>query len=222
MLQEVNQRFHGSCMMLMSRNGEEVSFLGSCFLADPGGYLLTSSSAAPPDAELVVVPSDTSSAFPPVTLEEVTPVPVKVVARDRAHDTALLALEPDLDIRMPEGILGDAEAVEPGASLVSLGVPLGYYRVHGVLSVHSVLAGRLRTADGTRFLVFDRRVQYGDVGGPLISASDGRVVGIVGGVFDPVAFGGVETVEHTPAVPTLSYAVSIEYGVALLQAPSGV
>ncbi len=202
-------------MMVMQREGESVTFLGSSFLVHEGGYLLTTSRVAIENAELLVVPPDTTNEYAYLTRDEVNPVPVEIVARDHEHDVALLKMTPDLDIQMPSNVIGDPENLVRGAHLFSLGVPFGYYRIHGVMEVQSILSEKMRTRNGTRCLIFDRGVHFGDSGGPLISASGGQIVGIVGGVLDPVAFGGVqsETVVH----PNLSYAISMEYGANLLR-----
>lgn len=217
MLQAVSQRFQGSCMMLMHRSDVGVTFLGSAFLVHSGGYLLTTARLLAQEEKLVVVPLDSDEVFPPVTRDEVAPVPVDVIARDVPHDTALLKLKPELAINMPDQILGSSDADPQGALLMSIGIPFGYYRVHGIMATQSTLAGRLRSHTGTRLLVFDRRVQYGDVGGPLISAGTGRIIGVVGGVFDPVELEGHDRSEGLKVNSDLSYAISIEYGAALLE-----
>ena len=170
MLEQVSQRFQGSCMMVMRRNGDEVTFLGSAFLVHPDGYLLTAARNVVEGDHLGVVPPDASELFVPVTREEVAPVPVEVVASDTARDVALLRLKPELEINMPEGIIGSSEKDARGAMLMSLGVPFGYYRIHGVVATQSILSGRIQSRAGTNLIIFDRRVQYGDVGGPLVSS----------------------------------------------------
>lgn len=218
MLETVSQRFQGSCMMVMRQSGGEVNFLGSSFLVHPEGYLITTARIIAEDGDLVVVPPQADEAFMPVTREEVAPVPVEVVARDQGRDVALLKMTPEIEINMPEGILGDPEQDPRGAILMSLGVPFGYYRFHGVIATQSVLSGRVKSRTGTNLIIFDRRVQYGDIGGPLISVSDGQVVGVVGGVFDPVELEGRQLPEGVmPINSDLSYATSIEYGAQLLE-----
>ena len=134
MLQTVAQRFQGSCLMLMQQSGKEVTFLGSSFLVHPDGYLLTAARVAREDHGLMVVPPDTGTGFIPATREEVAPVPVEVISRDVPHDVALLKLEPDLEINMPEAVIGSGESDPQGGLLMSLGVPFGYYRIHRVLA----------------------------------------------------------------------------------------
>ncbi len=217
MLQTVAQRFQGSCMMLMRKWNKEVTFLGSSFLVHPDGYLLTTARITQGNEGLVVVPPDADTGFVPATREQVSPVPVEVVDRDMTRDVALLKLKPDLDINMPEAVLGQSENDPQGSPLLSLGAPFGYYRIHSVLATESILSGRLKSHGGTNLIVFDRRVQYGDIGGPLVSINDAQVIGVVGGVFDPLELDGREPPEGVnPINSDLSYATSIEYGAALL------
>jgi len=180
--------------------------------------MLTAARLAEDDHGLMVVPPDTESGFNPVTREEVSPVPVKVISRDVTHDVALLKLEPDLEINMPEAVLGSGETDPQGGLLMSLGAPFGYYRVHKVLAAQSILSGRVKSHSDTNLIIFDRRVQYGDIGGPLISVEDTQVIGVVGGVFDPLELEDRDPPEDVnPINSDLSYATSIEYGAALLQ-----
>jgi hypothetical protein len=62
----------------------------------------------------------------------------------------LVVVPPELEIHMPKGILGDPEEDPRGAMLMSLGVPFGYYRFHGVVAVQSVLSGRINSSAGRR------------------------------------------------------------------------
>lgn len=222
MLQTVSQRYQGSCMMVMQRTGDEVTFLGSAFLVHPDGYLLTAARILGDGSNLVIVPPQAAEEFVPVTREEVAPVPVEVVSKELARDVALLKLTPELEINMPDGILGSSFNDPRGAVLMSLGVPFGYYRLHGVIAAQSVLSGRVQSRSGTNLIIFDRRIQVGDVGGPLISVEDGTVIGVVGGVFDPIELEGIAPPDDGVRVNSdLSYATAIEYGAELLNAAVG-
>ncbi len=222
MLQTISQKFQGSCMMVMRRSGDEVVFLGSAFLVHSDGYLLTTSRMIDTDKDIVIVPPQAAEDFVPVTREEVAPVPAEVVARDAIRDVALLRLKPDLEINMPEEILGSSTDDPRGALLMSLGVPFGYYRMHGVVAAQSVLSSRVQSRTGTNMVIFDRRVQFGDIGGPLISVTTGTVIGVVGGVFDPMELEGTPLPEGASKINSdLSYATAIEYGAALLTAALG-
>ena len=51
---------------------------------------------------------------------------------------------------------------------MSIGIPFGYYRMHSAFATQSTLAGRIKSHTGTKLLIFDRSVHYGDIGGPLM------------------------------------------------------
>ena len=217
MLEAIAQRFQGSCMMVMRRQEDEAAFLGSSFLVHSEGYLLTTARAVADNADLFVVPPDWTQPFAAVTRDEVAPIPVEIVARDVPHDVALLKLVPELDINMPDEVLGSAESDPRGTPLMSLGVPFGYYRIHTVIAAQSILAGRITSRSGTRLIIFDRRIQFGDIGGPLVSSTGAKVIGVVGGVFDPVELEGLSASEGVSLQSNLSFAMDIEYGAALLR-----
>jgi len=186
-------------------------------LVYPDGYLLTAARILGNGENLVVVPPSSDEVFTELTRKEVSPVPAELIAQDKERDVALVKLKPDMKIQMPEGILGSAENEARGVMLMSLGVPFGYYRIHSVFATQSILSGRIKSHTGTKLLIFDRRVQYGEIGGPLVSVPSGRVIGVIGGVFDPLELVGKETsADAYPINPDLSYASSIEYGAELL------
>ena len=67
-------------------------------------------------------------------------------------------------------------------------------------------------------LLFDTKVHDGMAGAPLVSADDGRVIGVVVGRFSPVEDGGDFVRGSDPGYHTqISYAVSIEYGLAMME-----
>jgi serine protease Do len=101
---------------------------------------------------------------------------------------------------------------------MTLGVPFGYYRLHGVAATQAILSGRVKSRTGTNLIIFDRRVQFGDIGGPLVSVADQKVIGVIGGVFDPLELEGHGAPEGGVTINSdLSYATSIEYGRVLLE-----
>lgn len=84
------------------------------------------------------------------------------------------------------------------------------------MEVQCVLYEKIPTRNGIWCLISDGGVHFGDSGVPLVCASEGQMVGVVGGRLEPAAFGGVEA--QTVLRPTLSDAISMVYGDRLLQA----
>jgi serine protease Do len=131
---------------------------------------------------------------------------------------ALLRFIPEMNIAVPDHILGNAERAEVGATVMALGFSFGHNRLHNLVALDATLSSKIQTPDGTRLLLFDRLLHDGDRGGPLVDAQDARVVGVNTGGFDPVDVWRDEHHKSVSVSPTLSAAVSIEYGIALLEA----
>lgn len=224
MLQEVYAHFAGSCMMLMHPGEEEAHFCGTAFLIHREGYLLTASSCVEDGGELIAVPpsaavsSGADGGFEAATLEEVTPIPVRHVAQDSEQGLALLKLIPEMQIMVPAHIMGNPASIPVGSSLMALGFSFGHHRLHNLVGRHATLSSKIQAPDGSRLLLFDAMVRDGDRGGPLVSPIDGRVIGVIMGTFDPVDFWREEHPDNVSVSHSVSYAASIEYGTALLEA----
>ncbi|MGM0675070.1 MAG: hypothetical protein ACQETQ_10265, partial [Spirochaetota bacterium] len=103
-------------------------------------------------------------------------------------------------------------------SVLALGFSFGHNRLHNLVAVGATLSSKIQAPSGARLLLFDALIQYGDRGGPLVDADDARIIGVNIGPFDPVEIWRDEHHKSTTVPPTLSYAYSIEYGIALLEA----
>lgn len=218
MLQTVTHKFRSGCMMLARRRGDAVEFIGSAFLVDRRGYLLTAAHLVAAEDGLVVVPTESSDEFLPMTAHRVAAMPVSVAARDSERDVALLRIEHDVEIGVPDDFLGSTGAVRQGASVVSLGYSFGHHQVHTVMAFGAVVVAKIRSRNNTALILYSSAFHEGDRGGPLIHVDDGHVIGIVSGPFEPG-----ELVPQVPederlsaAETNVSYAVAIEYGLALM------
>jgi serine protease Do len=219
MLQGVSKKFRGGCMMLVRDDGQQVTFLGTAFLVHGGGWLLTAAHLVHQPDGLRVVPTTPDDGFVPMTFDRVAAMPAQVVRTDVARGTALLKIEQPLEIGMPDDFLGSAENARPGASIMSLGYAFGHDQLHTVITVGGVIAGKIRSTNGTNLLLFDNMAQDGDTGGPLVHVVDGHIVGVVIGRFEPAeVVRGSQDWDRSPARDTnISYAVAIDYGIALMR-----
>jgi serine protease Do len=95
----------------------------------------------------------------------------RVVARDRAHDLALLVLDDMLDESARAATLGATRTLRAGELVVALGHPFGVPGSLSVGVVHAVPNGD----DG--LIGADIRLAPGNSGGPLATL-DGDVIGI--------------------------------------------
>jgi len=220
MLQNVSRKFRSACMMLMRESEERLSFLGSAFLVHQDGYLLTAAHLVAKSDGLMIVPTSFSDDFLPMTFDRVAAMPVTVVGSEPSADVALLKIEQEVAIGVPDDFLGATENVRPGASVMGLGYSFGHEQLHAVMTFSGVVTGKIRSPNGTRMILFDKMVNDGDRGGPLVHVNDGHIVGIVSGRFEPAeTVSGSRDWDRTPARDTsVSFAVAIEYGLELMAA----
>lgn len=204
--------------MLMEQRADGFHFLGSAFMAGDGGYLLTAAHLLDEVEKPVVVHTAQPGIFTSLTADDAATLAVQVVARDEAHNIALLKLENTEVIGLSDDILGSPGTMPEGTYCLTIGVPFGHFRIHNVMVMQTMLSGKLVSPNLTHLLVFDTQVHPGDVGGPLINTEDGRIVGVIQGGFNPLLIQEVEQPDDYHLVSNFSYAVSIEYAIPLLQA----
>ena len=220
MLGTVYQKFSGGCMMVFRRDGEAVQFLGSAFLVHEQGYLLTVSHIIPQeDANLIVVPPTPGNEFNPISHKTVTSIPVKVVSRNHDRDVALIKMEQEIEMQLPDHFIGTAESTIVGNQVMALGFSFGHQALHTLMAVSAVTSAKVLSRNESKILLFDNMIHDGDRGGPLIGVDDGLVIGIINGRFDAPSASqdytdGSQTVK---AVTNMSYAVAIDYGVELME-----
>lgn len=220
MLQNISRKFRSACMMLMREGDEQLSFLGSAFIVHPAGYLLTAAHLVNKTEGLRIVPTNFSDDFVPMTFDRVAAVPVSVVGTNTNADVALLKMDQDVSIGVPDDFLGATENVRPGASVMSLGYSFGHEQLHSVMNFEAVVAGKIQSPNTTRLILFDKMVNDGDVGGPLVHVNDGHIVGIISGRFEPAETvrGSDDWDRSPPKDTTVSFAVAIDYGLELMAA----
>ncbi len=218
MFRDLYARFRGGCMKLFRREGEEVAFIGTAFLVHSEGYLLTTAHILYSRENLMVAPAQDFDDFSPMSAETVVPLPADVVAIDKDRDQALLKFHHEIDINMPDHLIGVPGSVSLGSSAVCIGFAYGFYNIYTQVVQQSVISSKFISPNGTNLILFDAAVPEGSRGGPLVSTDDGRVIGVIGGRFDPQAISGVHAGKDALLPPNISYAVSVEYGAALLEA----
>jgi serine protease Do len=144
--------------------GEGFS-LGSGFLINEGGFILTNAHVIRNATDIRVVRSQSREEFP-----------AKIIGIDLATDTALIHIEPQPDMQVLP--LGNSGALEVGEIVMAVGNPLGLN--------HTVSAGlisaknRLISQDEASLLDYlqtDTAINPGSSGGPLLNLH-GQVVGI--------------------------------------------
>jgi len=218
MLQDIYFQYKNACMMLFRREGDEVTYRGSAFLVHPEGYLLTAAHLITGKYELMAVPVEETDGFTEVHTETVAPIRLEIRQIDRERDLALLKFTEEIDITMPDHILGLPEEVPIGNSVACLGFPFGFYGIYNQLIKQAVICSKIISGNETRIFLFDAMVHDGNRGGPLINLYDGRIIGVVGGRFEPQELmpKHLKRVE-APIRTDISYAVSVDHAAALLK-----
>jgi serine protease Do len=149
--------------------GMEQHALGSGFIIDPTGYVVTNN-------HVVDGAHDVS-----VTLANGNKYKAKVVGRDAKTDLALLKIEAGHDL--PYVAFGDSDKEHEGDWVVAVGNPygLGGSVTAGIISAH----GRnINEGPYDDFLQIDAPINPGNSGGPLFNQA-GQVVGIDTAIYSP-------------------------------------
>jgi len=147
----------------------QATSLGSGFIIDPAGYIVTNTHVIA-DAEEVTV-----------TLSDDRTLTAEIVGRDPKTDIALLKVEPDGDL--PSVSWGDSDASRVGDWVVAIGNPFGL----GGTVTAGIISARARDINAgpyDNFIQTDAAINRGNSGGPLFNL-DGEVIGINTAIFSP-------------------------------------
>ena len=136
--------------------------LGSGFVVDPNGYILTNNHVVEGADEVKVELADDRE------------FEAKVVGTDPPTDLALLKIEAD-ELQALE--LGDSDALEVGDWVLAIGNPFGLPQTVSSGIVSAKGRANVGIVDYENFIQTDAAVNPGNSGGPLVDL-EGRVVGI--------------------------------------------
>lgn len=145
-----------------------VTSLGSGFIIDPSGFIVTNNH---------VIPSDSIT----VTLADGITMPARVVGRDPKTDLALLKVNPRKPL--PAAKFGNSDTAEVGDWVIAIGDPFGI----GSTVTAGIVSARNRninSGDYDDFIQTDAPINRGNSGGPLFDM-DGNVIGINSAIFSP-------------------------------------
>lgn len=146
-----------------------VTSLGSGFIIDPNGYVVTNNHVIA-DADQITV-----------TLNDGTTLPAKLVGRDEKTDLALLKVKPSKPL--PYSKLGDSDHARVGDWVIAIGNPFGL----GSTVTAGIISARNRDINAgpyDDFIQTDAPINRGNSGGPLFDM-DGNVVGVNSAIFSP-------------------------------------
>jgi serine protease Do len=138
--------------------------LGSGFVIDAEGYVLTNNHVVENATEIEVLFNDGKK----------TRLRAKLVGRDKKTDLALLKVKPGPFLQPLS--FGDSEKVKVGETVVAIGNPFGYSHTvtAGIISAKNRVIGQ---GPFDNFLQTDASINFGNSGGPLFNGQ-GEVIGI--------------------------------------------
>ena len=157
------------------RNGQrevspgEMHSLGSGFIIDPAGWVVTNNHVIGDASEVSV------------TLNDGTQLSAQIKGRDEKTDLVLLKIEPSSPL--PFVAFGDSEKAQVGDWVVAVGNPfgLGGTVTAGIISAH----GRnINAGPYDDFIQTDAAINRGNSGGPMFNLA-GEVIGINTAIFSP-------------------------------------
>jgi serine protease Do len=143
--------------------------LGSGFIIDPAGYIVTNNHVVDGATKVMV------------TIEDGSSYPAKIVGRDPKTDLAVLKI--DAGKPLPYVAFGNSDSEQVGDWVVAVGNPygLGGTVTAGIVSAHD---RNINEGPYDDFLQIDAPINPGNSGGPLFNQS-GQVVGIDTAIYSP-------------------------------------
>lgn len=147
----------------------EARSLGSGFIIDPDGYVVTSNHVIEKAKEVTI------------TLQDGDQYPARLVGHDAKTDLALLKI--DADEPLLYVTFGDSDAARVGDWVIAVGNPFG---LGGSVSAGIISArGRdIQAGPFDDFLQIDAPINRGSSGGPLFD-KEGKVIGVNSAIFSP-------------------------------------
>ena len=145
-----------------------VTSLGSGFIIDPSGFIVTNNH---------VIPGEEIT----VSLQDGTQYPARVVGRDTKTDLALLKVVPKKPL--PSTRFGDSDKARIGDWVIAIGDPFGI----GSTVTAGIVSARNRSINMgpyDDFIQTDAPINRGNSGGPLFDM-DGNVIGVNSAIFSP-------------------------------------
>jgi serine protease Do len=149
----------------------KVTSLGSGFIIDPAGYIVTNNHVIADSDDVMVQIEDGSQAN----------LKAKIIGRDNKTDLALLKVEAGHPL--PFVKWGDSDKTRVGDWVVAIGNPFG---LGGTVTagIVSARARQLNAGPYDDFLQTDAAINKGNSGGPMFNM-DGQVIGVNSAIYSP-------------------------------------
>lgn len=149
---------------------KKATSLGSGFIVDPSGYIVTNYHVIADATEVKVTFSDNSEKS----------LKAKVIGKDAKTDLALLKI--DVKDPLPFLKFADSDKTRVGDWVIAIGNPFGI----GVTSTAGIISAKSRLIAGLydEFIQIDASINKGNSGGPSINL-DGDVIGVNSVIISP-------------------------------------
>ncbi len=153
------------------RRPRKATSLGSGFIIDPAGYIVTNNHVIADADEITVILQNNGN----------TNLKAKIVGRDAKTDLALLKV--DVDKPLPYVTWGDSNAARVGDWVLAIGNPFGL----GGTVTAGIISARQRDINAgpyDDFIQTDASINRGNSGGPMFNLK-GEVIGINSAIYSP-------------------------------------
>jgi serine protease Do len=153
----------------MQQHRHKATALGSGFIIDPSGYIVTNNHVIEDADEINVI------------LQDDTNLTATLVGRDKKTDLALLKVTPKKPL--PAVSFGDSDKIRVGDWILAIGNPYGL----GGTVTAGIISARARDINSgpyDEYLQTDAPINRGNSGGPMFDM-DGNVVGVNTAIFSP-------------------------------------
>jgi serine protease Do len=174
-LQDFFNRFFGQGPdMGGGDDGQERESLGSGFIVDPRGYIITNNHVVDKaDRIFVTLANDPAGS---------QGRPAKVVGIDKASDIAVIKITTDAPL--PTVKMGNSEGVQVGDWAIAIGEPFGLAKTvtAGIISSKNRTVEPGTEGEFQHFLQTDAAINPGNSGGPLLNMA-GEVIGVNTAIF---------------------------------------
>ena len=146
------------------------SGMGTGWFCDPGGYIVTNQHVIANEQSITVTAFKREDG----RFEKKVFKKVKLVALDANIDLALLHVEEELGMDIPQLYVGDSTILKEGDPVFTIGNPMGLERSTG----EGIVSKTNRNLDGRLYIQTTAPIAPGNSGGPLFNER-GEVIGVV-------------------------------------------
>lgn len=152
-----------------SSRKHKANALGSGFIIDPSGYIVTNNHVIQDADEITVI------------LQDDTNLPAKLIGRDKKTDLALLKVESKKPLAAINW--GNSDKIRVGDWIIAIGNPygLGGTVTAGIISARS---RDIQSGPYDEYLQTDAPINRGNSGGPMLNM-EGEIVGVNSAIFSP-------------------------------------